>query len=311
MSNPSDPASATVRIRIESTDPAALDDHEKALRAVLTVPAPASVDYPNRRDPGRRRFLESTGVRAPQQHDAGWPPSADAAAYVAASAPLAVAEDAKHRRDLAGEVDVLIAADRDLRRQPWFPLRPGDVVLSWLPPVAHAPAYGQTYVAVDDGATDLADSAMLREVSTTDLPPAGVQLPDWSLAYHQGSGHWELHALDDEGTGLAPWETADHLIRPSQDAEAKAWAAEQIAEAEGEGPTGWKLWNGQSTAVGTLINAEFAGELVPTFGDNVAAVGPQLTSFYSLWFEAGPAALTIIRAGAVVHGTPARTEAVR
>jgi hypothetical protein len=36
-----------------------------------------------------------------------------------------------------------------------------------------------------------------------------------------------------------------------------------------------------------------------------AAAGEWPIPFYDLWFEAGPAALTVIRAGAVVHGTPA------
>jgi hypothetical protein len=116
--------------------------------------------------------------------------------------PLAAAEDAKRRRDIGGEIGALIAGGDDLARQPWAPLRPGDVVLCYLP---GAPAYGQTFLAVDDE-TDVDGHAMMREVSRID---------------------------------------------------------------------------------------EFAQ--------------PDLIEFYALWFEAGAHKLTVIRAGAVVFGTPART----
>jgi hypothetical protein len=119
--------------------------------------------------------------------------------------PLAAADAAKRRRDIGGEIGALIAGADDLARQPWGPLRAGDVVLTYLPPCGDIPAYGQTYLAVDDE-TDIDGHAMMREVSRTD----------------------ELCAE----TGLA--------------------------------------------------------------------------QFYELWFEAGPHALVVIRAGAVVHGTPAR-----
>jgi hypothetical protein len=116
--------------------------------------------------------------------------------------PLAAAEDAKRRRDIGGEIGALMSGDDALARQPWAPLRPGDVVLCYLP---GAVAYGQTFVAVDDE-TDIDGHAMMREVSRTD---------------------------------------------------------------------------------------EYAS--------------PGLTGFYELWFEAGPHALTVIRAGGVVFGTPALT----
>lgn len=115
--------------------------------------------------------------------------------------PLAAAEDAKRRRDIGGEIGALIAGGDALTRQPWAPLRPGDVVLCHLP---GDPAYGQTYLAVPDE-TDTDGHAMVREVSRTD----------------------------------------------------------EYTE-------------------------------------------PGLASFYELWFEAGPHVLTVIRAGAVVFGTPAR-----
>lgn len=119
--------------------------------------------------------------------------------------PLAAAEDAKRRRDIAGEIGALMAGDADLRRQPWAPLRPGDVVLLYL----QGMAYGQTYLAVDDE-TDVDGHAMMREISRSD----------------------------------------DHA-------------------------------------------------------------DTELATFYELWFEAGAHALTVIRAGAVVHGNPARREASR
>lgn len=114
--------------------------------------------------------------------------------------PLAAAEEAKRLRDIGGEIDALIAGGEDLARQSWAPLRPGDVVLCYLPDIA----YGQTYLAVPDE-TDIDGHAMMREVSRTGR-----------------------HA------------------------------------------------------------------------------DPSLAGFYELWFEAGAHALTVIRAGAVVHGNPAR-----
>jgi hypothetical protein len=152
----------SVRIRLEAADPAELDAHEAALRAVLTIPAAGSRDYPNRRrggdsEPAGRRYLDSMGTRAG---------SAGAGQAGGEPSPLAVAEDAKRRRDLAGEIGALTRADADLQRQPWAPLQPGDVVLSYLPASADMPAYGTTYLAVDED-TDLAGNAMLREVSHT------------------------------------------------------------------------------------------------------------------------------------------------
>lgn len=118
--------------------------------------------------------------------------------------PLAAAEDAKRRRDIGGEIGALMSGADDLARQPWAPLRPGDVVLCYLPGI---PAYGQTFVAVEDEA-DIDGHAMMREVSCT----VGVEHTD----------------LD-------------------------------------------------------------------------------LVGFFELWLEAGSHTLTVIRAGAVVHGNPARS----
>ncbi|MGI5247563.1 hypothetical protein [Dactylosporangium sp. CA-139066] len=118
--------------------------------------------------------------------------------------PLAKAEEAKRRRDIGGEIGALMAGADALARQPWAPLRPGDVVLLYSPAANGAPALGQTYLGVDE--TDVDGHAMMREVSRT---------------------------------------------------------VEEFAE-------------------------------------------DGLASFCELWFEAGPGALTVIRAGAVVYGTPAR-----
>lgn len=219
-------------------------------------------------------------------------------------APLAVAEEAKRRRDLAGEFDALTGADRDLRLRPWFPIRPGDVVLSYLPPVADSPAYGQTYLAVDD-VTDVAGCAMLREVSTTDRPEPSQDLPEYLLVFDEAKAHWTLECPDDEThSDLAPWQDAAHLTDPEGLDPAKAWAAEQIALIENldENPIqGWKPWpSEQSTQLAAVVEGVW-----PLGG------GPRLTEFYALWFEAGPDVVTVIRAGVVVHGSPARAEAGR
>ncbi len=78
--------------------------------------------------------------------------------------PYAAAEEAKRRRNIGGEISALISGGDALARQPWAPLRPGDVVLCYLPGVV---TYGQTFVAID-GQTDIDGHAMMREVSRTD-----------------------------------------------------------------------------------------------------------------------------------------------
>jgi hypothetical protein len=183
----------TVWIRLEARDHRDLDAHETALRTVLDI---TYVARNPRVRPGSyyHRNLESTGVT-----------TSDAAS---APSPLAVAEDAKTRRDLIGELSSLTSADDDLRTKSWTPLRPGDVVLSYLPGKNDVPELGETYLAVDDDA-DLSGHAMVRLVSAT----------------------------YDDDTSPTP-----------------------------------------------------------------------IMSFYSLWFEAGPNNLVVIRAGTVVHGTPAIIE---
>ncbi|MFJ1664836.1 hypothetical protein ACIOK4_00315 [Streptomyces bottropensis] len=68
--------------------------------------------------------------------------------------PLAQAEDAKRRRDLVGELGVLMSAGRDLESSPWYPCRPGDLVhvhYEAVGDVPLVPAFGETYVVGDAG----------------------------------------------------------------------------------------------------------------------------------------------------------------
>lgn len=84
------------------------------------------------------------------------------------ASPLARAEDAKRRRDLAGELGVLMSAGRELESAPWYPCRPGDLVH-----VAHdavgdvplIPAFGETYIVSDAG-----DGLMSMQLLAHTLP---------------------------------------------------------------------------------------------------------------------------------------------
>ncbi|MFJ4687081.1 hypothetical protein [Streptomyces sp. NPDC088789] len=67
------------------------------------------------------------------------------------ASPLARAEDAKRRRDLAGEIDALTAGHEQLTSAPWYPLRPGDLVHLHVPAAADFPPFGETYL-VSSGA---------------------------------------------------------------------------------------------------------------------------------------------------------------
>ncbi|WNI16639.1 hypothetical protein [Actinacidiphila sp. ITFR-21] len=64
----------------------------------------------------------------------------------AAGSPLARAEDAKRRRDLAGEIGALMDGGAQLEAAPWYPARPGDIVHITYGAVGPYPAYGETYV---------------------------------------------------------------------------------------------------------------------------------------------------------------------
>jgi hypothetical protein len=60
--------------------------------------------------------------------------------------PLAQAEDAKRRRDIVGEVDVLMSAGADLESAPWAPVRPGDLVHVHYEGAGELAAFGETYI---------------------------------------------------------------------------------------------------------------------------------------------------------------------
>lgn len=62
-----------------------------------------------------------------------------------ASSPLAQAEDAKRRRDLLGELDILMGAGAALTSAPWYPARPGDLVHVHYEAGGQMAAFGETY----------------------------------------------------------------------------------------------------------------------------------------------------------------------
>lgn len=62
--------------------------------------------------------------------------------------PLERAEDAKRRRDLAGEVGVLMSAGADLESAPWYPVRPGDLVHVHYEAGGLSGPFGETYIIV-------------------------------------------------------------------------------------------------------------------------------------------------------------------
>lgn len=282
----------TVRIRLEADDVDELDAHEAALRTVLAIPTSSSPDYRNHRrggdrDNASRRFLESDGVQ-----------TGPAAAGGTGGSPLAIAEDFKRRRDLAGEIGALTAADADLQRRPWFPLQPGDVVLMHMPADAHGPAFGETFLAVHDD-TDIAGNAMLRRVSCS--PSLALDDPDddpeYLLRYDENDQRWVIDSRD-LGEQLKRWLGATSTTHRDQVEEAQAFAAGEISDVEDPRKmTGWQEISGRGWA--------------PVFDDDeTLPAGQELTPFYELWFEAGPGMLTVIRAGVVVHGRPATTTAV-
>ncbi len=285
----------TVRIRLHADTGAELDEHETVLRRVLAVDEPASRDFRNRHrgrgdndgqdQRGLRRYLQSTGPRTDAAAAAGGPGDA------AAMSPLAVAEGFKRGRDLAGEISTLRAADTDLERRPWFPLQAGDVVLMHLGADEFSPAFGETFVAVDDH-TDIAGNAMLRQVSRTPSLDAGEPDPEYLLRYDTEAGCWALDA--EFGEGLQPWRSNPELTDADALADARIWAAQHIQLVD------------DPDQLGYLQGREHDDGSVPWFLPLVAP-GEQLSSFYELWFEAGPALLTVIRAGAIVHGRPTTT----
>ncbi|MFE7966945.1 hypothetical protein ACFU0X_28525 [Streptomyces cellulosae] len=59
--------------------------------------------------------------------------------------PLARAEDAKRRRDLGAELDILMGAGAALTSAPWYPSRPGDLVHVHYEAGGLSDAFGETY----------------------------------------------------------------------------------------------------------------------------------------------------------------------
>lgn len=210
--------------------------------------------------------------------------------------PLAAAEDAKRRRDIGAEIGLLRAADEDLQARPWFPLRPGDVVLMRLAADRYSPVYGETYLAVD-GDTDIAGNAMLREVSRTPMPGGEDDEPEYMLRYDTHAGQWKLYAIDLYGVDPPPGTLTD----PADLDAAQRWAGAEIARIREHGQiTGWRR---------AVLRRDALDGYAPVFAPADDQDQERLTPFYDLWFEAGPGALTVIRAGAIVHGRPAVTTA--
>lgn len=96
--------------------------------------------------------IEAPGPEAPQP----WAMQVDVLALRIAAqlpltddeqlSPLARAEDAKRRRDLAGEVGVLMSAGADLESAPWHPARPGDTIHVHYEAGGSSDAFGETYI---------------------------------------------------------------------------------------------------------------------------------------------------------------------
>lgn len=82
--------------------------------------------------------------------------------------PLARAEEAKHRRDLVGEVDALIGGHHALTEAPWHPSRPGDQLLIMLEATDHAPGSTVLYEVIVGG-----DGPELRLAEVTPEGAAG------------------------------------------------------------------------------------------------------------------------------------------
>lgn len=255
--------------------------HEVLLRSVLTIPEPSA---------GYR--LAVGGLRSYMDSHGPLPTPAPAPAV----SPLAAAEDAKRRRDIGGEIGALMAGAADLTAQPWAPLRRGDVVLVWLPDNGRSPAYGQTYLAVDESGPE--GHAQVRQVSATGLNE-DPEAPEYRLRY---ADHWILEC--DLGDGLELWQACasdgtipEVVVGPDDTEAARRWAERFIADVEGERAVlGW---------------TEVDGGMVPDLEPEMGLTGEATESFYDLWFEAGPSALTIIRAGRVVFGQPHREVAAR
>jgi hypothetical protein len=75
--------------------------------------------------------------------------------------PLARAEDAKHRRDLIGELGALTAGHDQLTSALWYPARPGDLVHVHYEQAGDAAAFGETYLVAGGGSGGLLSLRLL------------------------------------------------------------------------------------------------------------------------------------------------------
>ncbi len=131
---------------------AAVEAIVRQLRRDLEV-AEESRDYPNRREPGVRRYLS---LIVDLEQGAG------------RRAPRAQAEQAKARRDIEAELGILMGAAHALSSQPWFPIRPGDVVAWWVELPGDPAGHGETLVAVANASRQTEAGAPLQRVSETE-----------------------------------------------------------------------------------------------------------------------------------------------
>ncbi|MFF1481424.1 hypothetical protein ACFVYD_28395 [Streptomyces sp. NPDC058301] len=69
----------------------------------------------------------------------------------AAASPLIQAEDAKRRRDLAGEASALMDGHHDLTRAPWYPTQTGDRLVVTFEEFGDLPGWTETYEVVTSG----------------------------------------------------------------------------------------------------------------------------------------------------------------
>ncbi|MEV6125179.1 hypothetical protein AB0M23_32505 [Streptomyces sp. NPDC052077] len=105
--------------------------------------------------------------------------------------PLAQAEDAKRRRDLAGEFGALTAAGAALESAPWYPVRSGDLVHVHYEPVAGLPGFGETYIVAAAGTPGEGPAGLLS------MQFLAHTLPDSYDADEEGLGAFAVEAADD------------------------------------------------------------------------------------------------------------------
>lgn len=87
--------------------------------------------------------------------------------------PLAQAEDAKRRRDLPGEISVLMSAGADLESAPWHPVKPGDLVHVHYEAGGSCDAFGETYI-VAAGEAGFLSMQLLAHTLPEDETTAGM-----------------------------------------------------------------------------------------------------------------------------------------